>query len=378
MELEDPIYKEDLFKYNNAEERRTFLEGLNTYYRLKHDYEKYLDNEKHKITKSAASKQRRRRLYNAFVPKCINCKQPGGTIFTEKYVSFEDGRVAKAFCGNKTTPCPLDIVINLGNVVSVEHNLEKSKNNLERVKTEIIKNKNNILFGLVNEEKALKEFEDLRVEANEESEYSAGLETLYLDQTDNLKRNEKIEELKKIIIDDIFYIKNYIKDYDKTENLQFIRDVLELYVGNLYFNPRENTADPEKMTVMEKYRKLEWPVNLVEYDNDTEKYHLKQMHYNPKSLEYNSSEKFGVEKLVVGVGELVKKRKINKTIKRVSESKNGKNKTKKATMLVIEEDTEEEDAKSPEYAPVSPPYAPGSPPYAPGSEDNTPISFELK
>jgi hypothetical protein len=71
-----------------------------------------------------------------------------------------------------------------------------------------------------------------------------------------------------------------------------------------------------------------------------DKYHLKQMHYNPESLEYNYSDKFGVEKLVIGVGELVKKRKVNKTIKRVSGSKS-KNKTKKATMLIIEEDSEE-------------------------------------
>ena len=343
MEIEDPIYEIELGKYIDIDERRTFLEGLNTYYRLKNDYDKYLDNEKGKILKLNASIQKKRRLYKKFIPKCINCKQPGGTVFTENFISLEEGRVAKAFCGNKTTPCPLDIVIYLGNVKNITDNLEREKKELENYKIDIIKNKNNILFGLENEEDSLKNFDELRENVNYISESVEVLESIYLRQTDNLKKNEKIQELKKLIADDIFYIKNYIKDYNKTENLQFIRDSLELYIGNLYFNPKNIVESPEKMTAMEKYRKLEWPVNRVEYDDG--KYYLKQMHYNPESLEYNITDKFGVEKMVVGVGELVKKRKINKTIKRVSESKN--NKTKKVIQLVIQEDSEDE--SSPEY-----------------------------
>ncbi len=342
MEINDPIYNEKLFKYSNPEEKHTFVNGLDVYYRMKNDYEKSINSVVKKIMEKTLNKQKRRKLYKEFVPKCINCKQPGGTIFTEKFVNEPyTNRIARAFCGNKTSPCQLDITINLGHVLNLKTELTRVKNDNEELKNLIIKNKNNLIFGLKNEEEELKIFDELKDMTNSNSEHLGFLEEVFIEQTDNIERTNMIENLRKDIVDDIFYIKNYMSDFNKTEKLSFVRDAVEMYVNNLYFDPTRYVP-PEKMTIMEKYRKLEWPVNMVEYEENGI-CALRQMHYNPESLEYNGSDKFGVEKLVVGVGERVKKRKTNKTIKRTPESKSmTKNKTKKASLIVVDEDEDQE------------------------------------
>ncbi len=340
LDIGDPIYNEKLYKYTTPEEKNTFVDGLNTYYTMKNDYEKSIQKEKNLILKRSLGTQKTRRLFKEFVPKCINCKQPGGTIFTEKFVETEGfgNRVAKAKCGNQRTPCPLDIVINLGVIKNIETELEKEKKDSEKIKSSIIENKNDIIFGLVSEKQALEVFEQLKEMANTSGLSVELLSRLYADQVDNTARTNMIENLRKDIVDDIFYIKNYMKDFNNTEKLEFVRDAVEMYVENLYVN---NIPDSKKTNVMKKYRKLEWPINMIEYNDETDTFVLKQMHHNPESLEFNFSDKFGVEKMVIGLGKLVKKKKTNKTIKRVgSEKPNAK--TRKVKPLIIEEDSEVE------------------------------------
>ena len=130
-----------------------YINTINQYYKLKSDYEKQIKNEINKITSvDSISKQDKRTRFKKFKPKCINCKKPVGTAFSNK------NQVLKAVCGDSVNPCKLNIEIDKGHYVNTRgfnDILTQAKNICE---TDIIKNKLNLLFGYVDEEKSLEIF----------------------------------------------------------------------------------------------------------------------------------------------------------------------------------------------------------------------------
>ena len=64
------------------------------YYKLKGDYDAKYKNSKNKITKSGLSLSKIKKKLKSMKMKCINCKQNGGTIFTNK------NGILTAKCGN--------------------------------------------------------------------------------------------------------------------------------------------------------------------------------------------------------------------------------------------------------------------------------------
>jgi len=54
------------------------------YYKLKGDYDKKYQNAKKKIVKSGLALSQMKKKLKSMKMKCINCKQDGGTIFTNK------------------------------------------------------------------------------------------------------------------------------------------------------------------------------------------------------------------------------------------------------------------------------------------------------
>ena len=91
------------------------IEAMNDYYKLKHQYNNTVVSEKNKILKNdtLSSKDKRRR-FKQLVYKCINCKQNGGTIFTNT------NGFLKAVCGSDT-PCKLNIEIMKGKYTLFSH-----------------------------------------------------------------------------------------------------------------------------------------------------------------------------------------------------------------------------------------------------------------
>ena len=342
--MRSSVYDEfnlDLFKYNNPEEKRIYTEGLNNYYRLKSDYNKNIQKEKLKLIEMNVSLKKKKKLYKEFKPKCINCKQTGGTVFDRKFNTEKRGVVLTAKCGNTKTPCNLDIIINLGYIYNIENQLEITKNMLEHLKQVIIKEKNDLIYGYIDSENIVELFNETK-ENFANTMYSFELyNSLFLNQTDNFDKNNRIIELKASIYDDIAFIKNYIRDFNKTENLQFVRDAVELYINELYSQNLSNKKSTDKMNLIEEFTKLEWPVNIVEFNPTDNTYHLVQRHYKKDSLEYNESSDFGVEKYVVGTGEKIKKKKLNKTIKKTTALTNKKNKTQKFNIIMESDESEE-------------------------------------
>lgn len=124
------------------------------YYKLKGDYDKKYQNAKKKIVKSGLALSQMKKKLKSMKMKCINCKQDGGTIFTNK-----DG-ILTAKCGNVDSPCALDIQIKRGKWMLLPKAAELSRTEIENTKAEIIDLKLDLLFGLRTEEQIAADFDN--------------------------------------------------------------------------------------------------------------------------------------------------------------------------------------------------------------------------
>jgi hypothetical protein len=276
----------------NPEDNKEFIEGLQVYYRLKQKYEERIRNEKLKIIKMENTSWRQKRnLFRKFIPKCINCNKGGGTLFTTKYVASDNGRRITAVCGNFEAPCSLDIAINLGNIRNVEEILREDEKDIKDLKREIIKDKNDLIFGYIDPKTAADNFEVLKQDLND----TISVYELTLDNYSyTLKKEEhkrEIEELKDNIKNDIKTIKDYFsnnadknKAKDQANNANTIQYIVELYKKVIESN--------------KKLRSILYPIMYV--DKDDNKFHLEKREY--ESLEQNYGNKIGIEKMQVGVG----------------------------------------------------------------------------
>ena len=115
------------------------MKSVSEYYKLKEKYNKQLATVKEGlISKDNLSINDKGIKYRQYVPKCINCKKAGGTIFQEDAISLI------ATCG-ASMPCDLNIMVHKKpyvNLVEYYHHLLKEL-------TEIM---NNILITQLNSE----------------------------------------------------------------------------------------------------------------------------------------------------------------------------------------------------------------------------------
>lgn len=315
----------------NTEEKKTFIEGLNTYYRLKNSYEEKNNKEKRKIMNlDTLSWKERRKQYKMIKPKCINCNKIGGTIFSNTF--DKGGRTITAFCGNKENPCPLNIKINLGYIYRLDEDIKEYEKEIENYKKTIIKEKNDLIFGYIDTKQALESFEILKKELQETIEIYESTLDQYLNISDNKSNNSEIISLKEHIYTSTINIKKYISDFNKTQNTQFVIDAVTLYLDEL-------------SKELEKLKILLYQTYYVKYDRSNNSFHLIQNKINVSSLEKNLSNNYGVEKFIIGIDEKVKSKKTNKTLKNkeIPFNKTRKNK------FIIEPDNEEESEKSEKF-----------------------------
>ena len=97
-------------------------------------------------------------------PKCINCNRAGGTIFSNKFYSNDNGdyRELKAICGVISNPCNLNINIQIGKYELLTDILNEIENEIKQYKNEIIDEKNKLLFGFITTDEAVQKFEDIK------------------------------------------------------------------------------------------------------------------------------------------------------------------------------------------------------------------------
>lgn len=313
----------------------TLKEAIDNYYKLKSKYEDQIKKNKQAlINNSKLSVREKRKQFNEYKPKCINCQRPVGTIFSVKYDPQEETRNVLAFCGDRVNPCNLNININLGNYMLLPDVLKINEEDISYVKNNIIIDKNKLLFGLIETEKALQAFEEYKNEINAITTLLEYYLELYNNLVDNREKNEELNKNIEFLNINIISIKKAIEDFNATNNIQYIKDAVDIYINNLQINSKNEN-------IVKKIQNLKYKQNYVEYDNDTNTYHLIQSKVGIEDLETDIREpkiiSFDIGGKDMATGQQQIKTKTKKSRDKSGEKLN-KTKKNKKNLIIIEED----------------------------------------
>ncbi len=307
-------------------QKLTPIEAINEFYRLKDKYEtSYYEKYVKPIINSNQPKKQKRVIFSK-LPKqeCINCKRNVGTIFTVKYNKSEYVRQFFAKCGDFQDPCPLDIQINYGFRGAFSEYIKSELDNVEKLKLEIIKEKNNALF--FNKD-VIKSFEDITNELKAETELAGkAIETNIL-KNDNPEKHELLRKT----IDEfgkgcIIPFKQMVQQFNETNNELILNQAVNFYIN-------------EMMPKLKDIQELKYEVNFVEYYPQEQLFKLIQMPNSLESKETAFKEDDKVVKFIKGVRKDKKSKNKTKKVMEVVTNKTRKNRP--TGELLIEEDVEE-------------------------------------
>ena len=256
-------------------------ESINEYFKLKNKYETLIMTNKKKIINNPyLSNREKRSEYNKLKPKCIHCKRPGGTIFSTSFMdeseNEESYRELRAFCGIVSDPCNLNIIIRLAKTELMQELLKTMEKDIKEYKNQIIDSKNKLLFGYLNTEDAIENFENIKEYINN---YTSLYEQ-YLEHYHNIvDNNEKKMELSEAITNsyiEIQQIKDCIQQMNETNNVQYARDAVNIYT---------TTLTPLLKTI----RDLKYNETIVWHNDFTNTCELIQNKYSIENLSFASS-----------------------------------------------------------------------------------------
>ena len=264
---------------NNDTESENVKEVLNEYFKLKQKYENLIMvNKKKIINNTNLSKREKRSEYLKLKPKCINCSRPGGTKFITKFFPETDSddsyREYSATCGIIANPCNLNIKIQIGNVQSLPTILNNYQSEIKNLKDKVIDDKNRLLFGFIKTEEALESFEKLKDDINIFSSYYEFQLESYNFIVDNDEKNLELNESITNSYIEINQIKDCIKKMNETNNIQYAKDAVNIYVTTL-------------KPLLDKIRYLKYNEYSVFKNEDTNSCNLIQNKFSIDSLLYS-------------------------------------------------------------------------------------------
>jgi hypothetical protein len=272
------------------------------YYKLKDAYEKNIKTQrfdilKQKNEKNVTSQDIRKKLMR-LKPKCVNCQNEGGTIFSSAFDEKELSRVLSAKCGVVSNPCSLNIRIIAGSHEGVQDILKHDEQELKHIKQRIIDEKNKLLFGYMKSEEVIENFDQLKKQINE---YSSSIEyytKIYYDKVDNKADQEGLNKLTADSYTSIQTIKDFLRHCKYkpptsegvlSDNDKSYEAVCKGVNGEEY--EEQNVVSAVKVYVeqlkpkLDKIMRLKYKQNIVWYDDDDMTYHLIQTPQTIDSLE---------------------------------------------------------------------------------------------
>jgi hypothetical protein len=252
-------------------DQMTPIDAIQEFYRLKNEYESdYFKRYLKPILKSKNSKREKRLNYSK-LPKnvCINCQRNVGTLFSIVVDKKESVKRYKVKCGDTSEPCALDIEIQYGIREPMDATIRDGMSTIDWLKLEIIKQKNNAIF--FNRD-VTTDFETLTEELKTETENIG-----FMVET-NFLRNENPEKqalLKRLTRDFgksyLVPFKMHVERFEETDDPSELKHAVEMYRREI-------------VPKLKEIREMKYNVNSVEYNADTNKFHLRQF---PHSLESN-------------------------------------------------------------------------------------------
>ena len=250
----------------------SYLESLNSYFKLKNNYESKMRSDKRKIMEKnenkKENKKKGKKLLLSYKPQCIKCKRPVGTIFSKNDNKYT------AICGDTTQPCSLNIEIYPGEKNNLEYWISLFKEEVDGLKETIIRQKLDTLFNYVTEDKSVELFKKELKAYNEDSVILKE----YIDMNDELFHNNHkkklIEEKNEKIFRVIENIRNLLNEYKNTQNRELLKTAVQLQVDELL--PETRIIRMMKNEIMEiqyttvsnhnEYSVFKYPISLEKQD----------------------------------------------------------------------------------------------------------------
>lgn len=258
---EDKDAEEELNNHNS------YIESLNEFFKLRHDYE----SKRSKMMKDAFKREPSRKLGKlaalSVKPPCINCKRPVGTIFSnrvnDKYT---------AICGDKGNPCNLNIKIYNGKTVNLPYILKIYQEEITDIKDTIIRQKLDTLFSYVTEEKSIELFKKELDTYNSNSKIYKSLLDSYNDLYDNKHKKEMLRKKSDEIFRIIEKIQDLLKEYETTENPSILKTAMDLQIKELYPEIRNSRLMKNEILELNEpnenvYKIFTYPIALNKLDH---------------------------------------------------------------------------------------------------------------
>jgi len=321
-----------------------FQDAIKKYYKLKNDYDESIQEQKKKILSMTGLSLKEKRIeFRKLKNKCVNCKRPVGSIFNTKLEGnnkyYSKDRVLVALCGDRDDPCPLNIEINLGSTNDLRKIIINLEKDLLNYKNQVIKDKNDLLFGYITSEEAVKRFDNIKEDMKSTNE----LYDLFFQQLneiiDNTKKKEDYQTLLKGFYENIESFKSMIQEFEESANTQYIIDAVELYLDEIL---------PKSDKIMEKT----YSYNAVDYNEDDNTYHLDQKKYRLQQFEMDVGESdHGIISMKIGMPKNIKKTIATRTVEEripVLKKIRAKPKLIIKESLSTEEQEEQEEQEEPE------------------------------
>jgi len=271
------------------EQKLTANEAINEFYRLKDLYETTRYELVKPILKQNKSK-REKRVELSRLPKtpCVNCQRNVGTIFSIKCNTDNYIKMFTAKCGDLNDPCPLDIQIQYSMRETYESMIEEGIADIERIKLEIIKQKNDTLF-FKDRADVVSVFENLTEQLKISTENTGlAIET-------NILINENPAKLSLIrkLVDEfgkemIIPFKQRIREFMEENNEMILNQAVRFYVD-------------EMVPKLKEIQELKYGINFVEYDKMTDLYSLIQRNNTLQDREHALKSDDKVLKFILGL-----------------------------------------------------------------------------
>ena len=244
----------------------TVDEAINEYYKLKQKYEHdYYDKYIKPIVKSKQS-TREKRIAFAKLPKykCVNCQRQVNSVFTIN--NIDEIKTYKATCGDVDKPCALNIDIRYSKRTPFRTLISESLSLVDNEKMALIKKKNDIMFFVQHPELEhyMTSFDEITDSLKESTNIVGTIIELNLLTNENPAKHELLQKLITAFGKDyILSFKSLINKFKHTNNEADMHEAMRFYTQ-------------EMIPQLAEIQKLKYAINYVEFDHETNKYHLIQ------------------------------------------------------------------------------------------------------
>ena len=310
----------------NKEFNDSIIEIIDLFYKLKNQYqESYKNQYITPIIQNPGSKLEKRKKYIKLPPpKCVNCKRNVGTLFRILPTTDLTGKDYYVKCGDEKDPCPLSIRFTLPNATNLDMDINSSKENslveiLKGEKEQIIKLKNNGMFGFITKEQLTKQFNEINKNLLESGSVYETYIDMFIEKTMSPQKETELNKLKEELEINKQIFKEYTNEFKKDENLNQLHNSMEYYVSAI-------------LPLVKKIGKLTYSSRYMEDENGV--YYLKLVPYSIEDMEVYYGNAKIIEKKIGMPNQI-------KTIKKKTSYKKSK-KTKKQLLLIEEEPVEVE------------------------------------